>query len=92
MTSGLSAEDQTIQSMPDASPTKWRRAHTAWFFESFILVRYLCEYEVFHPHYAYLLNSYYEAVGARYRLTTALMSTRRWQGCSTAGLALQRWS
>jgi ergothioneine biosynthesis protein EgtB len=66
MTSGLSAEDQTIQSMPDASPTKWHRAHTTWFFESFILVPYLCEYEVFHPHYAYLFNSYYEGVGARY--------------------------
>jgi ergothioneine biosynthesis protein EgtB len=62
----LSAEDQTIQSMPDASPTKWHLAHTSWFFETFILRSYAPRYSVFDPAYEYLFNSYYEAVGPRH--------------------------
>jgi ergothioneine biosynthesis protein EgtB len=62
----LSAEDQTVQSMPDVSPTKWHRAHTSWFFETFLLTPYLKGYRAFDPAYAYLFNSYYEAVGARH--------------------------
>lgn len=62
----LSAEDQTVQSMPDTSPTTWHRAHTTWFFETFLLAPSLAGYEPFHPGYAYLFNSYYEAVGPRH--------------------------
>lgn len=62
----LSAEDQTIQSMSDVSPTKWHRAHTSWFFENFLLVPFAPGYRVFHPFYAYLFNSYYEGAGARH--------------------------
>jgi ergothioneine biosynthesis protein EgtB len=62
----LSAEDQTIQSMPDVSPTKWHRAHTTWFFETFVLGPHDRTYESFHPSYEYLFNSYYEAVGPRH--------------------------
>ncbi len=61
----LSAEDQCIQSMPDASPAKWHRAHTTWFFEQFVLVPHMPGYRPFSPDFAYLFNSYYEAVGER---------------------------
>lgn len=61
----LSPEDQCLQSMPDASPTKWHRAHTSWFFETFLLKPYLRGYCVFDEHFEYLFNSYYEAVGPR---------------------------
>jgi len=62
----LSPEDQTVQSMPDASPTKWHLAHTTWFFETFVLRPYSGGYRVFDPSYEYLFNSYYEAVGPRH--------------------------
>ena len=62
----LSAEDQTVQSMPDASPTKWHLAHTTWFFETFVLRPHARGYRAFDPAYEYLFNSYYEAVGPRY--------------------------
>ncbi|MDQ6937780.1 MAG: ergothioneine biosynthesis protein EgtB [Actinomycetota bacterium] len=65
LTAGLSAEDQTPQSMPDASPTKWHRAHTTWFFEEFVL-RPDPSYAEYDPAYRYLFNSYYEAVGPRH--------------------------
>jgi hypothetical protein len=66
LTAPLSAEDQTVQSMADVSPTKWHRAHTTWFFETFVLVPHLRGYAVHDPAYDYLFNSYYEAVGDRY--------------------------
>lgn len=62
----LSPEDQTVQSMPDASPTKWHLAHTTWFFETFLLKPHAPRYRVFDPAYEYLFNSYYEAVGPRH--------------------------
>ena len=62
----LCAEDQVVQSMPDVSPTKWHRAHTTWFFETFVLPRRETGYRPFHPDYGYLFNSYYEGVGARH--------------------------
>lgn len=62
----LSAEDQLIQSMPDASPTKWHRAHTTWFFEQFLLGEHCPGYQPFHPDYAFLFNSYYVNAGPRH--------------------------
>ena len=61
----LSPEDCQVQSMPDASPVKWHLAHTTWFFETFVLVPHVPGYEVFHPSFNYLFNSYYNAVGDR---------------------------
>jgi len=62
----LSAEDQCIQSMPDASPTKWHLAHTSWFFEAVVLRPHAAGYEAFDEHYFYLFNSYYESLGPRH--------------------------
>jgi ergothioneine biosynthesis protein EgtB len=62
----LAIEDYVVQSMADVSPPKWHLAHTTWFFETFLLIPHLAGYEVFHPQYGYLFNSYYEAQGARH--------------------------
>jgi ergothioneine biosynthesis protein EgtB len=66
LASVLSAEDQTVQTMPDVSPSKWHRAHVTWFFETFVLSEYESGYRPFDDAYAYIFNSYYEAVGARH--------------------------
>jgi ergothioneine biosynthesis protein EgtB len=72
----LSPEDQVIQSMPDASPTKWHRAHTTWFFEQFLLQPHARNYQVFDPSFAYLFNSYYVAAGPRHERPKRGLITR----------------
>lgn len=62
----LSAEDQCVQSMPDASPTKWHLAHTSWFFEAVVLQPWQPGYCPFDDRYARLFNSYYESLGPRH--------------------------
>jgi ergothioneine biosynthesis protein EgtB len=62
----LSAEDQCVQSMPDASPTKWHLAHTSWFFEAVVLGPHVPGYQPFDPRYFHLFNSYYESLGSRH--------------------------
>jgi ergothioneine biosynthesis protein EgtB len=71
----LSAEDQCVQSMADASPTKWHRAHTTWFFETFVLGP--AGVEALSPEsYAVLFNSYYNAVGEQFHRPSRGMLTR----------------
>src|SRR6056297_297883 len=71
----LSPEDCVIQSMSDASPTKWHLAHTTWFFEQFVLSR-VGDNSRFDGRFAYLFNSYYTQVGDRQPRHTRGMMTR----------------
>src|SRR5262245_34514496 len=56
----LTIEDQLVQPIADASPTKWHLAHTTWFFEDIVL-----DDLAFDPAFRTLFNSYYEAIGPR---------------------------
>ncbi|MDE2606639.1 MAG: ergothioneine biosynthesis protein EgtB [Burkholderiales bacterium] len=66
LASPLSPEDQCVQSMPDASPTKWHLAHTSWFFEAVVLGPHAAGYAAFEPRWHHLFNSYYESLGSRH--------------------------
>lgn len=72
----LSPEDQCVQSMPDASPTKWHLAHTTWFFEAVVLQPHAQGYRCFDPRFARLFNSYYESLGPRHPRPQRGMLTR----------------
>lgn len=61
----LEYDDHLIQSAEFVSPPKWHLAHTSWFFETFLLGRYLADYRPFDEAFAYLFNSYYESLGER---------------------------
>src|SRR6202046_3197232 len=76
LAAALTEEDQCVQSMPDASPAKWHRAHTTWFFEQFVLVPHVPGYRVFDPAFGFLFNSYYEAVGPRHPRPSRGLLTR----------------
>ncbi len=63
--SPLEIEDYVVQPMSDVSPPKWHLAHTTWFFEQFVLVKYAKNYQIFHPDFGFLFNSYYNNIGER---------------------------
>ncbi len=63
LAANLSAEDQMVQSCPEASPVKWHQAHTTWFFETFILRPFLPGYRPFREEFHRLFNSYYISLG-----------------------------
>lgn len=65
LTQAMSAEDQMLQSMPDASPTKWHLAHTTWFFDTFLLAPRSASVQP-DTSYTQLFNSYYNGVGPQH--------------------------
>ena len=72
----LAVEDYVVQSMPDASPTRWHLAHTTWFFETFVLAQREADYQPFNPHYQVLFNSYYNRVGEQFPRSRRGLLTR----------------
>jgi len=63
LTENLSAEDQMVQSCPEASPVKWHQAHTTWFFETFVLRPFLAGYKPFREEFYQLFNGYTSSPG-----------------------------
>lgn len=59
----MSAEDQMVQSCPEASPMKWHQAHTTWFFETFVLRPFVPNYKPFCEDFRRIFNSYYNSLG-----------------------------
>ena len=63
LAANISAEDQMVQSCPEASPMKWHQAHTTWFFDTFVLRPFTKDYKPFREEFRWLLNSYYNSLG-----------------------------
>lgn len=61
----LQTEDYVPQPANFVSPPKWHLAHSSWFFEEFILKKYLPDYKVFDEDFCFLFNSYYNSVGEK---------------------------
>ncbi len=72
----LETEDFGVQTCPDVSPPKWHLGHTAWFFEKFILSKFLPAYKTFHPKFDFLFNSYYQTFGKRLDRDTRFLASR----------------
>ncbi|MBO6662088.1 MAG: ergothioneine biosynthesis protein EgtB [Roseivirga sp.] len=74
----LQPEDFVVQPVVDVSPPKWHLAHTTWFFEIFILKKYVSDYRLFDDDYPFLFNSYYENEGDRWIRSERGVLSRPW--------------
>lgn len=61
----LEIEDFSAQPIIDVSPPKWHLGHTTWFFENFVLVPNVPNYQLFDERFNYIFNSYYVSQGDR---------------------------
>jgi ergothioneine biosynthesis protein EgtB len=61
----LEPEDYNAQVALYASPASWQLGHTTWFFEEFILSKYVDGYKRFREDCAFVFNSYYNNIGGR---------------------------
>jgi ergothioneine biosynthesis protein EgtB len=77
LTKPIAIEDYVVQATPDCSPAKWHLAHTAWFFENFLLA-HAPGYRSFDQtgSYEYLFNSYYNLVGPQFPRPSRGLLTR----------------
>ncbi|OIO99833.1 MAG: sulfatase maturase [Bacteroidetes bacterium CG2_30_33_31] len=72
----LKTEDFIPQPAIFASPIKWHLAHTTWFFETFILMKFLPNYKIFNSKFSFLFNSYYNNAGERLKRVNRGLLTR----------------
>ena len=59
----LSEEDCMVSATEETSPPKWHLAHTTWFFEQFILKKFVPHYQIFSQEFEAIFNSYYQSLG-----------------------------
>jgi ergothioneine biosynthesis protein EgtB len=72
----LSDEEQIVQAMEDASPTKWHLAHTTWFFEEMVLKPHDPSYREYDERFNFCFKSYYENAGPRHPRPQRSLLTR----------------
>jgi len=61
----LKTEDYVVQIATFASPAKWHLGHVTWFFEAFILKKYVADYVEYDKNFNFIFNSYYNNLGER---------------------------